>query len=227
MKTRCLYAMIGMALLTYLPLHAADDAFQIEAIPSPSLAAPDTSMPAVQMVSVTIAAASSVTANPCIGGTRGCPDPTDGYASIPFPAAVLPAGGDVVVTWMFQDVSYTAPVQMTVAFVQNGVTVGAPSSSHSSRTLVAGEGYLAYYATAVPVQAVAGAATVIVDVSYGGTVARASQEFTVSVAGNEAPAPGIQVASVTIAEQNSVTVDPCISGELECPEPTPWSEPQK
>lgn len=109
MRTRCFCATIAIALGAYLPLIAADDAFQMEAIPLPGPSAADTSLPPVQMVSVTLAAASSVTVNPCIGGTRGCPDPTSGYASIPFPSAALPVGGDVVVTWMFQDLSYNGP----------------------------------------------------------------------------------------------------------------------
>jgi hypothetical protein len=212
--------MMGMALLAYLPLNAADDAFQMEAIP---FAGPtgDTSLPAVQMVSVTIAAASTVTANPFIGGTLGCPDPTFGYASLPFPSAVLPAGGDAVVTWMFQDLSYNGPIQMTVAFIQNGVTVGEPSTSHSNPSVVAGEAYLVHFATAVPAQAVAGSAMVVVNVTFGDTITRASQEFTVSAAPPDASAPAIQMVSVTIAADSAVTVDPCVSGELGCPEPTP------
>ncbi|HXM45661.1 MAG TPA: hypothetical protein VN924_30770 [Bryobacteraceae bacterium] len=221
MKTRYLSTMMGMALLAYLPLDAADDTFQMEAIPLASQFAADTSLPAVQMVSVTIAAASSVTANPCIGGTRGCPDPTFGYASIPFPSAVLPAGSDAVVTWMFQDLSYSGPIQMTVAFIQNGVAVGEPSTSHSNPSVVAGDAYLVHFATAVPAQAAAGSAMVVVNVTYGDTITRASQEFTVSAAPPDASAPAIQMVSVTIAADSSGTVDPCISGEPGCPDPTP------
>jgi hypothetical protein len=221
MKTRCLCAAVATALLAYLPLRAAEDTFQMEAITLSSSTAADASLPGVQMVSVTIAAASSVTANPCIGGTRGCPDPTFGYASIPFPSAVLPAGGDAVVSWMFQDLSYNGPIQMTVAFVQNGVTVGEPSTSHSNPSVVAGDAYLAHFATAVPAQAAPGPATVVVDIAYGGTITRASQEFTVSAAAPDASAPAIQMVSVTIAADGSVTVDPCVSGELGCPDPTP------
>jgi hypothetical protein len=193
----------------------------MEAIPLASQFAPDTSVPAVQMVSVTIAAASSVTANPCIGGTRGCPDPTFGYASIPFPSAVLPAGGDAVVTWMFQDLSYNGPIQMTVAFIQNGVTVGEPSTSHSNPSVVAGDAYLVHFATAVPAEAAAGSAMVVVKVAYGDTITRASQEFTVPAAAPAASAPAIQMVSVTVAALGSVTVLPCVSGQEGCPEPTP------
>ena len=178
MRTRCFCATIAIALGAYLPLIAADDAFQMEAIPLPGPSAADTSLPPVQMVSVTLAAASSVTVNPCIGGTRGCPDPTSGYASIPFPSAALPVGGDVVVTWMFQDLSYNGPIQMTVGFMQNGVVVGQPSRSHSNPGIVAGNAYLAHFATVVPPQASAGPATVVVSVAYGGAITRASQEFT-------------------------------------------------
>jgi hypothetical protein len=220
MNTRCLCTMIGIVVLAYLPLNASDDTFQMEAIPLASQFAADTSLPAVQMVSVTIAAASSVTANPCIGGTRGCPDPTFGYASIPFPTAVLPAGSDAVVTWMFQDLSYSGPIQMTVAFIQNGVTVGEPSTSHSNPSVAAGEAYLVHFATAVPAQAAPGPATVVVDIAYGGTITRASQEFTVSAAAPDASAPAIQMVSVTIAA-GEVTVLPCVNGELGCPDPTP------
>jgi hypothetical protein len=116
MKTRCLCAAIAVALLAYLPVRAAEDTFQMEAITLSNSTAADASLPAVQMVSATIVSASSVTVNPCLGGTQGCPNPTVGYASIPFPASVLPAGGDAVVTWMFQDLSYSGPIQMTVAF---------------------------------------------------------------------------------------------------------------
>jgi hypothetical protein len=226
MKTRCLCAVIAVVLAAYLPVAAAEDTFQIEAIPLPGVTAADTSLPPVQMVSVTVAAASSVTVNPCIGGTRVCPDPTFGYASIPFPSAVLPAGGDVVVTWMFQDLSYSGPVQMTVAFLQNGVVVGQPSHSHSNPSVVAGDAYLVHSATVVPAQATAGPAMLVVNLDYGGTVTRASQQFTVAatptfgVASPEASAPAIQMVSVTVAELGSVTVTPCVSGELGCPDPT-------
>jgi len=227
MKIHSLCALIAIALVTYLPLIAAEDAFQMEAIPLSGPTAGDTSLPPVQMVSVTIAAASSVTVNPCLGGTRGCPDPTWGYASIPFPVAVLPAGGDVVVTWMFQDLSYNGPIQLTVAFVQNGVIVGEPSRSHSKPNIVAGNGYLAHFATVVPPQAAPGPATVLVSVTYGSGITRASQEFTVAatplstLATPDTAAPAIQMVSVTIAASGSVTVNPCVSGDLGCPDPTP------
>jgi hypothetical protein len=221
MKTRCLCAAIAVALFAYLPLRASEDNFQMEAITLSNSIAADASLPPVQMVSATIAAASSVTVNPCIGGTQGCPDPTLGYASIPFPTAVLPGGGDAVVTWMFQDLSYSGPIQMTVAFIQNGVAVGEPSTSHSNPSVVAGDAYLVHFATAVPAQAAAGSAMVVVNVTYGDTITRASQEFTVSAAPPDASAPAIQMVSVTIAADSAVTVDPCVSGELGCPEPTP------
>jgi hypothetical protein len=219
MKTRRLCAAMAAALLAYLPLRAAEDTFHMEAITLSNSTAGDASLPAVQMVSATIAAASAITVNPCLGGTRGCPNPTIGYASIPFPAAVLPAGGDVVVTWMFRDLSYNGPIEMTIAFMQNGVVVGEPSRSHSNPSVVAGDGYLVHFATVVPPLALAGPATVLVSVTYGAGITRASQELTVAAADDSAPAA--QMVSVTIAADSSVTVDPCIGGEPGCPDPTP------
>jgi hypothetical protein len=223
MKIRYLCAKIAIALVTCLPIIAAEDAFQIfqmEAIPLPGPAV-GTSLPPVQMVSVTIAAASSVTVNPCVGGTQGCPDPTPEY-----PSAVLPAGDDVVVTWMFQDISYTGPIQMTVGFIQNGVVVGQPSRSHSNPNIVAGKAYLVRFATVVPAQASPGPATVVVNLGYGGATTRASQEFAVSAtpllssAAPDASAPAIQMVSVTVAA-GSFVVNSCVGGTQGCPDPTP------
>jgi hypothetical protein len=140
-----------------------------------SAAGPDAPAPAIQMVSVTIAADSSVTADPCISGELGCPDPTPGYASIP--PAVLPLDGGVAVTWMLQDLSYTGSVELTVAFFQNGAVVG--QSFHDGGVILqAGSVGLTATHVGVPPEASPGPAMVVVSINYGGNIARASQAFT-------------------------------------------------
>jgi hypothetical protein len=126
------------------------------------------------MVSVTIAALGPITVLPCTSGELGCPDPTPGYASIPFPSAVVPINGGGMVTWMFQDVSYSGPIEVTIAFLQNGVVVGQPS--HFSEQDAAGFGTLEHFGSGLP--ASPGPTTVVVSLNYGGSITRASQDFT-------------------------------------------------
>jgi hypothetical protein len=177
MKTRCLCAAIAVALFAYLPLRAAGDTFQMEAITLSSLTAADASLPGVQMVSVTIAADSSVTVLPCISGEPGCLEPTPGYASIPFPAAVLPLNSGVTISAMLQDLSYAGSVEMTVAFFQNGAVVGL-SFHDPGIVLEADSAGLISFGEAVPPQASPGPATIVVSINYGGNIARASQMLT-------------------------------------------------
>jgi hypothetical protein len=139
--------------------------------------AADASAPAVQLLSVTIAASGSVIVNPCVNGDLGCPDPTPGYASIPFPSAVLPVYGGTYITWMFQDLSYTGNIEMTVAFVQLGVVVGLLAHL-SGVVLDAGFTSLTTDDQVVPPEASPGPAMVVVSLNYGGNIARASQTLT-------------------------------------------------
>ena len=108
MKNRYLRIAIAIAAAGFPPL-AADTGFHVVAVPLATSPTPSASLPAVQLVSVTIADSRTLTVDPCVGGEPDCPDPTFGYASIPFPSAVMPAGGAAIVTWMFQDLSYTGP----------------------------------------------------------------------------------------------------------------------
>jgi hypothetical protein len=154
----------------------ASQEFSVSANPLFGLVAPDAPAPGMQVVSVTVAAG-GFTVNSCVCGDVGCPDPTPGYASIPFPSAVLPLNGDTYITWLFQDASYTGPIEITVAFVQNGVVVGEPSHD-GGVGIEAGFGYLMDTGMVVPPQASPGPATVVVSLSYGANTARASQAVT-------------------------------------------------
>lgn len=178
MKTQCLRAAIAVALATFLPAIAADNTFHMTAIPLSGSPAPSASAPAVRVVSVTIAASSSVTVNSCVGGTQGCPDPTPGYASIPFPAAVLPLNGGTYITLMFQDISYTGPIEISIFFVQNGVVVGQPSRLGSGLSIAPGFLNLLDTGTTIPPQASPGPTAVVVSINYGGKITRGSQGFT-------------------------------------------------
>ncbi len=203
----------------------AEDVFQMQSVPL-SVTSDESSLPAVQILSTTIAAASSVTVDSCIAGNPGCPDKIHGHVSLPFPAAELPSNGGAYITWIFQDLSYTGTVEMMVQFVQNGVVISQTSDPRSKPSITAGRGYVVHFSTVVPAEASPGPAAVMVSVKYGQTLTRAAQAFTVTApapsiaTGSGTAVPAAQVVSVTVAPLNTVSVTPCLGGTPECLDPT-------
>lgn len=172
MKNRYLWITFAIVAAA-LPALAADTGFHMVAVPLATSPKPSVSLPAVQqLVSVTIADSRTLTVDPCVGGEPDCPDPTFGYASIPFPSAVMPAGGAAIVTWMFQDLSYTGPILMQAYFVYDGKV---RSTYYNPLTFAAGAGYLLYTGAALPL--FRGPATVVVTLSYEGQVVKKFQAF--------------------------------------------------
>lgn len=212
-------------LVVCVPLIAAESTFHLQGIPLANRAGAGDASLGIAMGSVTIAPATSVSVDSCVGGTPRCPDPTPGYASFPLPAAILTANTSAYITWMFQDLSYTGPVVITIGFLQNGAVIWTTSDSHSQPIVTAGTAYLGHFATVLPNQASPGPAMVVVSIKYGGAITRALQAFTVAAASGtvsaEASVPAMQMLSVTIAALSTAGAFPCVGGTQGCADPTP------
>lgn len=79
---------------------------------------------------------------------------------------------------MFTDESYSGPIELAVAVVQNGELVGSNqpiggglSDGPGAQGFLIGEDL-------IPFEALAGPATVVVSLNYGGQIIRASQAIT-------------------------------------------------